>query len=42
MNIAVFMDEVMAINGPLMLIPRRHKHGTPAAERDVETTSAPL
>ena len=27
MNIAVFMDEVMPINGPLMLIPRSHKHG---------------
>src|ERR1700730_679754 len=42
MNIAVFMDEVMAINGPLMLIPKSHKHGTLAAEHDVETTSYPL
>ena len=39
MNIAVFMDEVMAINGPLMLIPKSHKHGTLAAEHDVDTTS---
>ena len=36
MNIAVFMDEVMAINGPLMLIPKSHKHGTLAAEHDVD------
>ena len=42
MNIAVFMDEVMAINGPLMLIPKSHKHGTLAAEHDVATTSYPL
>ena len=42
MNIAVFMDEVMAINGPLMLIPKSHKHGTLAAEHDVDTTSYPL
>jgi ectoine hydroxylase len=42
MNIAVFMDEVMPINGPLMLIPKSHKHGTLAAEHDVETTSYPL
>src|SRR5881275_698252 len=41
MNIAVFMDEVMAINGPLMLIPKSHKHGTLAAEHDVTTTSYP-
>ena len=25
MNIAVFVDEVMPINGPLMLVPRSHK-----------------
>ena len=24
MNIAVYLDEVMAINGPLMLVPRSH------------------
>jgi ectoine hydroxylase len=27
MNIAVFLDEVMPINGPLMLIPRSQAHG---------------
>ena len=42
MNIAVFMDEVMAINGPLMLVPKSHKHGVLAAGHDVETTSYPL
>jgi ectoine hydroxylase len=33
MNIAVFMDEVMPINGPLMLVPRSHKHGVPPMTR---------
>jgi ectoine hydroxylase len=42
MNIAVFIDEVMPINGPLMLIPRSHKHGVLAAGHDEETTSYPL
>jgi ectoine hydroxylase len=42
MNIAVFMDEVMPINGPLMLIPRSHKHGVLAAGHDEEMTSYPL
>jgi ectoine hydroxylase len=42
MNIAVFMDEVMAINGPLMLVPKSHGHGTLAAAHDLETTSYPL
>jgi ectoine hydroxylase len=42
MNIAVFLDEVMAINGPLMLIPKSHKHGTLAAGHDKLTTSYPL
>ena len=27
MNIAVFLDEVMPINGPLLLIPKSHKQG---------------
>src|SRR5262244_932886 len=27
MNIAVFLDEVMPINGPLLLIPKSHKKG---------------
>jgi len=42
MNIAVFIDEVMAINGPLMLIPQSHKHGVLSAGHDEETTSYPL
>jgi ectoine hydroxylase len=42
MNISVFIDEVMPINGPLMLIPRSHKHGTLAAGHDKQTTSYPL
>ena len=42
MNIAVFLDEVMPINGPLMLVPRSHKHGTLAAGHDTATTSYPL
>ncbi len=42
MNIAVFLDEVMPINGPLMLVPRSHTAGTLAAAHDRETTSYPL
>src|SRR5438105_1632306 len=42
MNIAVFLDEVMPINGPLMIIPKSHKHGTLAAGHDELTTSYPL
>ena len=42
MNIAVFMDEVMPVNGPLMLIPRSHEHGVLTAGHDEETTSYPL
>jgi L-proline 4-hydroxylase len=42
MNIAVFLDEVMAINGPLMFILKSHKHGTLSAGHDRETTSYPL
>jgi ectoine hydroxylase len=42
MNIAVFLDEVMPINGPLMLIPRSHKQGVLAAGHDKLTTSYPL
>ena len=42
MNIAVFMDEVMAINGPLMFIPKSHRQGVLEAGHDVETTSYPL
>ena len=42
MNIAVFLDEVMAINGPLMLVPRSHKHGVFAAGHDDDHHSYPL
>ena len=42
MNIAVFLDEVMPINGPLMLVPRSHTAGTLEAAHDLETTSYPL
>ena len=42
MNIAVFLDEVMPINGPLMLVPRSHTHGVLAAGHDTTTTSYPL
>ena len=42
MNIAVFLDEVMPINGPLMLVPRSHTAGILKAEHDVTTTSYPL
>jgi ectoine hydroxylase len=42
MNIAVFVDEVLPINGPLMLIPRSHKQGVLPAAHDRGTTSYPL
>src|SRR6266705_2772397 len=42
MNIAVFMDEVMPINGPLMLVPKSHRQGVLAAGHDKLTTSYPL
>ena len=42
MNISVFLDEVLPINGPLMLIPRSHRHGVLAAGHDEATTSYPL
>jgi ectoine hydroxylase len=42
MNIAVFLDEVMPINGPLMFIPKSHQRGTLAAGHDTATTSYPL
>ena len=42
MNIAVFLDEVMPINGPLMLVPRSHTVGVLQAEHDLTTTSYPL
>ena len=42
MNIAVFLDEVLPINGALMLIPRSHKRGVLEAGHDLQTTSYPL
>jgi ectoine hydroxylase len=42
MNIAVFLDEVMPINGPLMIVPGTHKSGALEARHDLETTSYPL
>ncbi len=42
MNIAVFLDEVMPINGPLMLIPRSQNQGNLDASHDTSTTSYPL
>jgi ectoine hydroxylase len=42
MNIALFLDEVTAANGPLLFIPGSHVAGTLAAGHDLETTSYPL
>ena len=42
MNISVFLDEVTAANGPLILIPRSHRQGVQEAGHDLETTSYPL
>ena len=42
MNIGVFLDEVMPINGPPLLIPKSHKHGVFSAGHDKVTTSFPL
>src|SRR5689334_20003487 len=42
MNIAVFLDEVLPFNGPLMFVPKSHKYGTLAAGHDTSTTSYPL
>ena len=42
MNIAVFVDEVSSVNGPLMLIPRSHRGGVLEAGHDLATTSYPL
>src|SRR5882757_6515378 len=42
MNIAVFLDEVLPINGALMIIPKSHKEGVLAAGHDKTTTSYPL
>jgi len=42
MNISVFLDEVLPINGPLMLVPRSQNAGDLEAAHDLETTSYPL
>ena len=42
MNIAIFLDEVMPINGPLMLVPRSQTAGDLKASHDLATTSYPL
>ena len=42
MNIAVFLDEVTAANGPLLFIPQSHKLGALDAGHDLATTSYPL
>jgi len=41
-NIAIFLDEVMPINGPLMLVPRSQHAGDLPAAHDLQTTSYPL
>jgi ectoine hydroxylase len=42
MNIAIFLDEVMPINGPLMLVPKSQHAGDLKASHDLATTSYPL
>ena len=42
MNVAIFLDEVNAFNGPLMFIPGSHKRGVIDAKHDLTTTSYPL
>jgi ectoine hydroxylase len=42
MNIAIFLDEVMPINGPLMLVPKSQTAGDLKASHDLQTTSYPL
>lgn len=42
MNIAVFLDEVMPINGPLMIVPGTHQEGALESKHDLKTTSYPL
>jgi len=42
MNVAVFLDDVNAYNGPLMFIPGSHRKGVVPAGHDVTTTSYPL
>ena len=42
MNIALFLDDVTAANGPLLFLPRSHKLGALEAGHDLATTSYPL
>ncbi|MFT5113592.1 MAG: ectoine hydroxylase [Parasphingorhabdus sp.] len=42
MNIAVFIDDVTAANGPLLFLPGSHKFGVLEAGHDLSTTSYPL
>src|SRR6185436_4051370 len=42
MNVAIFLDDVNAYNGPLMFIPGSHKKGVVDAKHDTTTTSYPL
>ena len=42
MNIAIFLDDVLPINGALMIIPKSHKKGVFEAGHDKTTTSYPL
>src|SRR5262244_3723743 len=42
MNVAIFLDDVNAYNGPLMFIPGSHKKGVVDARHDTTTTSYPL
>jgi ectoine hydroxylase len=42
MNIALFIDEVTPVNGPLFLIPKSHKAGVLEAGHDLQSTSYPL
>src|SRR6202789_42882 len=42
MNIAIFLDEVMPINAPLMLVPKSQTAGDLKAAHDLATTSYPL
>ena len=42
MNIAIFLDEVMPINGPLMLVPKSQHAGDLKASHELATTSYPL
>ncbi|MDX2202897.1 MAG: phytanoyl-CoA dioxygenase family protein [Hyphomicrobiaceae bacterium] len=42
MNISVFLDEVLPVNGALMLVPRSQRHGNLQAGHDTATTAYPL